>query len=522
VSRDGVVMSAPLTDQARRGAWLVAALALCVYLATAGGSLTSVDAVMTYEVTKNLVTEGSAAFDRPGLNHHPGVDGRFYSPFGIGQSIYNIPFYVVAHGAQRVLGVRIGKPDTLEKAGVALGSAVAAAGAVWLVYLFAFRLTGDLDIALITALAAGFATLVWPYSKFGFNQALTTWSLTGGVYTAWIGVRLDRPRVLASSGVWLGCALLTRHEMAVPAAMVAVWIAIESRTTRGVFVRRLLWFGVPRAAALVVWLAYNQWRFGSPFETGNLGPESIDEQRFMFSWSTVVGIAGLLFSPGRSLFLYTPLAAAGLVALPILARRDRSLAWLFAALMTACLVLYGSLRYWDGLRGYGPRYLVPLLPIAVVPVACWMRAASPSIRRALVAFIWISAVVQLPGVVVDYSKVSVDHASATGDYSRDAKIDRLSESALVLDSRAMVRAVPANIRNVVRGARPAPATPVDDQDTSFAQRFSFSLDFWWLYLYYFGVLSAPLAVALGVAPLVAAWLLLRCVPRGRVPSGASS
>ena len=44
--------------------------------------------------------------------------------------------------------------------------------------------------------------------------------------------------------------------------------------------------------------------------------------------------------------------------------------------------------------------------------------------------------------------------------------------------------------------------PAGRDDPEFSQRLDFSLDFWWLYLYYLGAISAPVAVALGAAPLV--------------------
>lgn len=495
---------APMTAAARRaGVWLAAGV-LFVYLATAGGSLTSVDAVMTYEVTRSLVSTGSTAFDRPGLNHHQGVDGRYYSPFGIGQSLFNVPFYVAARAADERLGLRVGRAETMEKAGVALGSTVAAAGAVWLVFLFAWRLSGNLDASVATSLACAFGTLLWPYSKFGFNQPLTAWCLTAGVYAAWLGVRLNRRGLLAWSGVWLSCAFLTRHEMALAAVLVAVWVAVESTGTPRRGAERLLWLAAPLGVALVFWIWYNNARFGHPFDTGNLGlADALDDQNFTVGRSTLVGMAGLLFSPGRALFLYVPLAVASALALPTLARRDRSLAWLIGGLAVSFLVLYGSLRFWDGLRGYGPRYLVPLLPLLMAPLVVWLGTGRR--RRAVLLVAGLSALVQLPGVLVDYSKVSIDHARAVGDYSRDAKIYNWRESALVLDTHAALVAIPQNARNLVRGSRPAVAElPAEEADSSFAQRFSFSLDFWWLYLYYLSAVSAPVSIALGIAPLVLA------------------
>ena len=495
----------PLTDRSRQAGRLIAAAALCIYIATAGGGLTSIDAVMTYEVTKSLVSHGTTAFDVAGLNQHPGVDGRYYSRFGIGQSIFNIPFYLAGRTVRQALGLRIGRSDSIDKAAVALGSTVAATGIVWVAYLFAWRLSGSAVGARRTALALAFGTLVWPYSKFGFNVALTAWCLTAGIYAAWIGVRLDRLKTLAASGAWLAGAFLTRHEMAAAALLVGAWIALESRREGRMLPARLAWFGAPLAAAFAFWLWYNFVRFGSPFDPGNL-----DDPVVGFDAPILVGIHGFLFSPGRSLFLYVPLAAAGVLALPALARRDGSLAALFVALSVSLVVVYSTLRAWDGLRSYGPRYLVPVLPMLVIPMVWWMEPGRQWWRRALLWLVAFSAAVQLPGVLVDFSKVSVEHAREVGYYPRDAKVYNWLESGMVLDTRAALASVPQNLRYLAKGERPnGIQQAAAEEDHDLTQRLAFSLDFWWLYLYYLGAMSASVAVIVGLVPLALAGLLLR-------------
>ena len=81
-------------------------------------------------------------------------------------------------------------------------------------FWFAWALVADLRAAVLTAVATGFATLLWPYSKFGFNAPLATLCVVSGVYLSWLGVRRERWGLLVGGGVALGCALLVRHELA--------------------------------------------------------------------------------------------------------------------------------------------------------------------------------------------------------------------------------------------------------------------------------------------------------------------
>lgn len=482
-----------LTPAARRAGRLIAATALCVYVATAGGSLATTDAVFTYEITKSLVTEGSvaASYNVKGAEAHRGVDGRYYSPFGIGQSIFNIPFFIAGQAVRRSLGLTFASPEMLDKAAVALGSTVASAAAVWVVFLFAWRLSGHLMAAGSTALLFAFATMMWPYAKLGFNAPLATWCLVAGVYTAWVGIREGRQALVAWAGVWLACTFLTRHEMGLAVPVVAALIALQGpdwRTALG----RLTRLGVPVAAAVAFWLWYNHLRFGDPLNSGYRNDVTV---AYDPTWT---GFYGLLFSPGGSIFLYTPLTIAGIAGLPRLWRFDRSLAILFAGLCLVFLIFFGSLNSWEGGRSYGPRYLVPLLPFLVLPITWWLRPDAGIARRAVLAVGAVSLLVQIPGVLVDFSKVGLDYARQH-DAGLHTRLYGWKGSSLVVDTRAAWSAVPTSLGHLIRGDRPAviAAAPADQPDT-LSQALSFSLDFWWVYLYFLGALPAPASLLIGV------------------------
>ena len=142
---------------------LVFLFTLCVYAMTAGGSMAT--DIMTYEVTKSMVERQSVTmpYNLFGMEAHRGVDGEYYAPYGIGHALYSVPFYVVGRTVESVLGGQIGRSDSLRKAAVAAGSTVVAAASVWLVFSFAWALSGNLVSAVLTALAFGFSTMLWAY-----------------------------------------------------------------------------------------------------------------------------------------------------------------------------------------------------------------------------------------------------------------------------------------------------------------------------------------------------------------------
>jgi hypothetical protein len=252
-------------------------------------------------------------------------------------------------------------------------------------------------------------------------------------------------------------------------------------------------FAAGLSPPVVAWGWYNWVRFGSPLETGYLRDRVVG-----WGASPLAGGAGLLFSSYASLFLYCPivlLSAAGVVAMW---RRRRAAALLFLAIFIALFVLYASVGNWMAGRAYGPRYLVPLLPALVLPLAWWQPASRRSWTLAA-AVVAVSIAVQLPGVLVDYSKVRVSLARQGETVAQDM---RWSRAPLLLNTRAALHVVPPAFAALV-GLRPiAPVAPGVRLDEALAD----GPDLWWNSLLRLGVIGRGAALAI-VASLLAATLI---------------
>jgi hypothetical protein len=470
---------------------LVFTSALSLYLLTAGGSLTSTDAVVTFDLTSSIVERGSIALSGNvlGLDANRGVDGRFYSQYGIGQSLYNIPFYVAGKIATRVAPPRIGKPDTLLKASVALGSAVAAAATVWLSWGLALRLGASPRGALLAAWSVAVSSPLWPYSKFGFSTALTAAILAAAVRLLLEAEIHDNARYSAAAGAVLAFGWLTRHEMALVLLPFTAALVLRAREANASFPWRHLAALIGGAAiGGALWGWYNLVRFGSPFSVGY-------SPRLDFS-----GYAAFLVSPAGSVLLFAPIVilwGAGL-AHP---RFSLSTRVLLAGPLLVLYAMYGALADWPGGRSYGPRYLVPAL-VLLAPGVAALWDSTRERRRMLVLLCALAAVLQLPGVLVDYAKISTEWARS---HSREEVAERnwhIASSPFVLGAEAAIAAVPSNAAYVIGFRKPPAVAPMAAAgDREFAQQFSFSLDFWWLYLFYLRAIHATAAMAIAAVLL---------------------
>jgi hypothetical protein len=201
----------------------------------------------------------------------------------------------------------------------------------------------------------------------------------------------------AAAGAALGASFLARKsELAtLPFFVWALWSASRSfgPAWRRELVQRALAFGLPLAAAALAQLAFNHARFGAWLEDGlRYQLESGANPRFIADYRAH-GVFSLHWVPrnlwhylanpfpvkrpdgawsfdpdGNSLFLVTPALFLVLPALRARANLVRA-AWLACACsMVVLLTFFGT-----GWYGFGNRYLLDLLPLALLLIAAGMR-----------------------------------------------------------------------------------------------------------------------------------------------------
>jgi hypothetical protein len=197
-----------------------------------------------------------------------------------------------------------------------------------------------------------------------------------------------RRRVLLGlAGACAGLMGLTEYQAIVAAALCALPILLGSRRLEGLALYAL--GAAPFAAAL---LAYNAHCFGGPFELSyhHLASRELqDVHGFGLAGATYPSLAalgGLSFSLHRGLFTTAPLLGLGLIGL---VRERRALsrgAWLGALAITLYFVLIvASSSVWHGGWAFGPRLLIPIMPLLAVFAALFVERAGAPLVRGLAA-----------------------------------------------------------------------------------------------------------------------------------------
>jgi hypothetical protein len=378
----------------------IGAFLALTYLVSLGGHVYSGDELMMARVTESIVLRGEVAV-RPLANFEDyalakGRNGENYTWYGVGLSVVAVPFYAAGMALERWLPAeglaafrapQILYYDRTDRAEVArmfavtfVNPLVTAATAV-LLFSVLLRLGVSSTTAALAALAFGLTGVTWFHAKTFGSEPLGGLCLLGAV-AAWLRMREARgANVLESAMVGLaaGASVLSRVGNAaalVPLAVAFLWDRkqAQARGEHGTL-RAIVAAGVGAAVPLLMLGIYNFVRFGSAFETGYSATSHGFSQPFQ------IGLGGLLLSPSRGLLWYVPWVVLAVPGLVKLSRRDGALALCCGGAILALLLLHAPWSAWHGGWTFGPRFLVPSLPLLAVPAALFIPSMSSRAMR---------------------------------------------------------------------------------------------------------------------------------------------
>jgi hypothetical protein len=393
----------------QRPALCVFVFFLAFYYFTNAGGYKVGDETFISIVAKQIATQGQIGLKLTRPPHEEacvkGPDGLYYSKWGLGQSLVEVPFHFVHQLIWKLPPLSNRTTDRLSPhliSGLMLiflvPSSVSALGCA-LVLLFSIRLGFSKRVAVVLSLVYGLGTMVWPYSKSLMSDTTLNVAVLGSVYAAVSYTSTRHSRWLAISGLCLGFALVTKVTSVVilPCILIYALLTIRSRRT----MRDLL---ICFAPAFLAFLGLQFWhnaiRYGSIWEFGyNTGRDDM----FGFCTPLYVGLWGLLASPGKSFFLYSPITLLGIVSAKEFFGKRRPQAFLFLGVTLTYTILHACWWAWAGDWAWGPRFLLVITPYLILPTGLFFEkwTSRPRLHRMLVNVLLIFTVaVQILGVTV--------------------------------------------------------------------------------------------------------------------------
>ena len=345
-------------------------------------------------------------------NYAVGTDGRRYSFYGIGQSISILPLTAVGLAMEKVARIN---PRTADLSAQFLTSVIffPAIGAtlVWLFYRLVLSLGYKKRAAVISCAVLAFATMNFHYSVSTQEQTQVGLLL---VLAVLLMVKFYREQRFVYA--WLFCVVLGMCLIFRPASAVMVFPVYVVAAVSDAFrsdkknsprvIAKWLLAGVLGTAGFIVacgW--YNYARFGSVFESGYpLGMATGLGGHKMFESELLPTLAAMLFSPGKSIFLYNPV----LLLLPFcfysFYRKHKAVTVAVSFAVIANFILSGFYTPWAGDYAWSIRYQVAILPFLVLPlVELFNRSLKNAAKTVIISIIAVSCVIRAASLVYNFN-----------------------------------------------------------------------------------------------------------------------
>ena len=453
-----------------------------VYALTGQGSIQSTDGKIMFLLTQAMVENHSVSFSEI-VNLQDTPDPR-YSKYGLGMSVLAIPFYLFGKLLSSLLGI---EASLATQFAVSMINAMLTALSCLMVFRIAterFEFTSRTGLFL--ALGFGLSTIAWYYSEDFMSEPAATFFLLSAVYWVMGKDPVTRKRDLVWAGTFLALAVSCRLAVliVIPGFILYQWMVWAESAEKDIkeLAMDLVRPAIPVIAVLVLVMVYNYVRFADPLETGY---EKVSG-RFL------VGFFGILFSPGKSLFLFNPLTLFGCLAFMLFLREQRKTAFLFGWLIVSHLLLFSSWWSWQGGMGWGPRLMLVVLPYLILPIGFLLQEYKQAVKVPILIALVAGILIQLPSVTVNASRYYYELSQEFGSLGHDRLLFTPKYSQLIGQFK-QVAVVFENLDDELQMAQMVSLAKKGERflgaDVGVVLENGLAINapnFWWYYMYLFG------------------------------------
>lgn len=368
----------------------------CTFLLLTSREQPWADAHVVYDTAQALVERGEINITLDGppqfFAHH---GGKKYGVFPLGNVLAMVPSYL-AYKALFQTNLFPERPLYALCSHLSPALLMAAAGVVF--YRILKWRGAATRLAAILTLGFGLSTIGFSYARVPYSEALQTLSLlllVGATLRA--GERLSGEEMVRV-GIYAGVFFNSKLVNALLLPLFPLYIGWRQHAAlsnagerlRTVFLRLIGPFALGLLAFIPfvgLALAHNQIKTGSIWNTGYKIPNGV------FSGDLWAGLYSFLLSTGKSVFLYSPPLVLVPFALGTAWQKKRAETTLLLAILGVAFLWNAKFRHWHGDYCWGPRHLVPFVPVALLLLIPWLAEAlgrgQIRLRRALLAALFV-------------------------------------------------------------------------------------------------------------------------------------
>jgi len=328
------------------------------------------EAVYHYSIAQEILTNGRLSFDHPREGIYTvAPNGRTYASHEIGNTIFLLPVALVNNLVENRLTSALGasKVEMITRFLTAsMGAVLCAAGATFLYLTLRLVFAQSARAATLGALMFLFSSFYWSYSRMIFDGVLCSVLLTGGMLFLFLYARDPKKQaLLVVAFALLGFGVITRLSMVLPLVAAFIYLLLTPGLGRSQAMRITIVVAMTLAPFACWQMYYNHLR------TGHAMTSPVQTEQYAavngLTGDLSAGLAGLLFSPGKSIFVYCPIALLSLALIRRFWRAHKNEAVFVCVLSILWLLLHAKLQNWYGAWGWGPRHFVTIAPVLTLP-----------------------------------------------------------------------------------------------------------------------------------------------------------
>ena len=348
------------------------------------------DARLSLTAAASWITTGAPTIDDVQRNDVAvSFDGHRYSKYGLLLTLQCVP-----------AALAMARPLSRTGAGLVVAFVPALFGAVAALFVFLIlRRRVAARPAMLLTFCLYFGSPLWIYARTYYGEAQQS-CLMAALVWVWLraqGASVSARRVLVV-GLLVGTAVLSKPTFGLLLPFVGVGLLFCDRD-RAWRARAIGWLAAGLAPGVLAFLWYNHLRYGAWFAMGYGGER---DGTLGFSVPLWSGLYSLMFSSGKSVFLYAPLTLVSIFCARAMWQRARALTLAIMAPTGVWLLVAAAWWAWSGDWGWGPRLLVPIIPLfGMLAVAELGEGGRPKL-------VWTAGIV---GVLVNTLGVLVHYAA---------------------------------------------------------------------------------------------------------------